>query len=72
MNLHMLVTAWNEKSHMLPARLELAIFGLLPEFQAHTNYETDALPTEPRKHYKANQKGSLHSNRSTRIADEYP
>ena len=36
---------------MLPARLELAIFGLLLEFQAHMDYETDALPTEPRKHY---------------------
>ena len=36
---------------MLPARFELAIFGLLLEFQAHTDYETDALPTEPRKHY---------------------
>ena len=34
---------------MLPARLELAIFGLLLEFQAHTDYETDALPAEPRK-----------------------
>ena len=36
---------------MLPARLELAIFGLLLEYQAHVFYETDALPTEPRKHY---------------------
>ena len=38
------------KNKVLPARFELAIFGLLPEFQAHTDYETDALPTEPRKH----------------------
>ena len=38
------------KNQVLPARLELAIFGLLLEFQAHTWYETDALPTEPRKH----------------------
>ena len=38
------------KNQLLPARLELAIFGLLPEFQAHISYETDALPTEPRKH----------------------
>ena len=40
------------KNEVLPARLELAIFGLLLEFQAHTDYETDALPTEPRKHYE--------------------
>jgi hypothetical protein len=40
------------KKLVLPARFELAIFGLLLEFQAHFDYETDALPTEPRKHYK--------------------
>ena len=39
------------KNGVLPARLELAIFGLVLEFQAHMDYETDALPTEPRKHY---------------------
>ena len=39
------------KNKVLPARLELAIFGLLLEYQAHVFYETDALPTEPRKHY---------------------
>jgi hypothetical protein len=40
-----------KKNKVLPARLELAIFGLLLEFQAHIDYETDALPTEPRKRY---------------------
>ena len=34
---------------LLPARLELAIFGWLLESRFTTLYETDALPTEPRK-----------------------
>jgi hypothetical protein len=33
--------------HVSGVRLELTIFGLLPLSGSHTEYETDALPTEP-------------------------
>ena len=37
-----------ESKRMSGARIELAIFGLLPLSGSHTEaYETDALPTEP-------------------------
>ena len=39
----------DEKKIMLPARIELATFGLLNHLVI-LEYETNALPTEPQEH----------------------